>query len=233
MFLKDLKYGDFILSSNGKYQPYLLSPHSNPSKPTRFIQIYTDDAKNTVPLEVTPGHMVFLHDKNVPVQAGKIKVGDVLVGVTGPKTVTKLNSSITRNGFYNALTGDGTLIVDGILASSNTALNEEGEEYVNFGPFKVHVHTLVSSIGAPLVQLGCSKVSSFFCKTQVDDGSGGTLNVLISSGRFILSLPAVLQSIIFPALAALAAIVIVLFYLAIGLATQKLAQQFEKKVKVA
>jgi len=237
MLLKDVKFGDSILASAGKFQPFLFSPHSNPSKPTHFLQIYTDDA---VPLEVTPGHMVFLYGKNLPIQARNIKAGDILVGIDNvPKAVVKV-SSVTRTGFYNALTKDATLYVDGLLASSNSALNEEGDELIQFGPFLVHVHTLVRRLGAPLNNALCNNVNSFFCETQVDDGSGGTFNILIGAANTILTLPWMLHGLIFPMYAALAAAGLLGYYvvLASGMIAvlggiQYLAFKLKKKVKAA
>ena len=209
MLLKDLQFGDHVQAANGKYQPYVLSPHSSASKPTSFVQIHTDSSEN--PLEVTPGHMVFLHSKDLPVQANKVKVGDLMIGVDGLKTVSKIDM-VKRDGFYNVLTSDATLFVDGLLASSMTELNKEGKKHISFGPFQVHAHTFVSWL-TPLLHIGCNKIDSFYCETQVNDGSGGALNLVISSGRFILGLPQVLQAIIFPSLATMAAACILAYYL--------------------
>ena len=243
MPLKDLQFGDSILASDGKFQPYLFSPHSNPIEPTLFVQIYTDDngpkPKIAVPLEVSQGHLVFLYGYDVPVKAGNIKVGDVLVGIDNvPKKVIKV-SSVTRDGFYNALTRDATLFVDGLLASSTTVLSKEDDELVQFGPFQVHVHTLVSRLGAPLNNALCNKVNSFFCETQVDDGFGGSYNISIGAANVIVTLPLMLQGLIFPTYAALAAAGVLGYYIVVAsgmvavlLAIQYLAATLKKKVKV-
>ena len=85
IFLKDLEVGDSVLASNGKYQPFVFSIHSNPSKPTSFVQIYTDSNEDA-PFEATASHLVFLSGKDEPIQVGQVKVGDELVGVDGSKT---------------------------------------------------------------------------------------------------------------------------------------------------
>ena len=156
-----------------------------------------------------------------------------------PKAVTKV-SSIERVGFYNALTYDATLYVDGLLASSNSALNKEGDELIQFGPIQVHVHSIVKWVGAPLNNAMCLNVNSFFCETQVDDGSGGTLNILIGAANMILTLPLMRQALIFPMYAVLAAASMLGYYVvlcsslvAVMLGIQRITFKLKKKVKVA
>ena len=216
MLLKDLKEGDFVLARNGRYRPFLFSAHSNTSKPTHFVQLHTGSSENA-PLEATPDHLVLLYGNKVPIAASEVKVGDLLVGVNGPMAVTKI-SSVTRKGFYNALTSDATLFVDGVLSSSTSALQGKGDDqHVGFGLFKVHVHSLASRIAAPLIHFGCSKVNSFFCTTQVDDGSGGSSNVLIGSARAVLALSLPMQALIFTFFMATAATAMVCYYVALFL----------------
>ena len=115
---------------------------------------------------------MFLYGNKVPIAASKVRVGDLMVGVNDPMPVTKI-SSITCKGFYNALTSDATLFVDGVLASSTSTLQVKGDEqHARFGLFKTHVHALVSCVGAPSVHFGCSKVKSFLFTAHVDDGYG-------------------------------------------------------------
>ncbi len=177
--------------------------------------ITTDSSGGATPLEVTPNHLVFLFNRDKPIQAGHVKVGDVMIGVDGPKTVSEVKT-ITRDGFYSPLTGDATLFVNGILASSGSAESgtEDGFENVNFGPFKINLHSLSSWIAAPLMNIGCNLVNSFFCETQVEDGEGGSYNLMISSSLGILTFSPVLQAIIYPSIAALTVIGILTYVFA-------------------
>ena len=131
-----------------------------------------------------------------------------MVGVKGPKTVTKI-ASVDRDGFYNALTYDATLFVDGVLASSADAGKEK--EHINFGPFQVNMHTS-AQISAPVMHAVCTKLTSFFCKSQVDDGMGGIMNLWISNGNFIFTLPRVLQAIIYPSLISMGVMALLSYY---------------------
>ena len=165
-----------------------------------------DDA----PLEATPDHLVFVSGYDLPIPAGHVKVGDELVGVKGPKTVTKI-ASVDRDGFYNAFTYDATLFVDGVLASSVAGLTEKEKAQINFGPLQVHPHTS-AQIGAPVMHAVCTKLTSFFCKSQVDDGMGGIMNLWISNGNFIFTLPRVLQAIIYPSLISMGVMALLSYY---------------------
>lgn len=235
MLLKDLQVGDSVLASNGKYQPFVFSIHSNPSKPTSFVQIYTDSNQDA-PFEATRSHLVFVSGNDAPIQVGKVKVGDELVGIDGPKTVTKV-SDITRNGLYSPLTGDATLFVDGVLASSTSVY--QGNEHVSFGPFQVNIHTLASWIGAPVMQAVCTKMARFSCDTQVDDGFGGTLNVWMGISKSIFMLPRVVQAIVFPSIIVLHVIGLLSYYATlfglaalVGLGSIILKSKVKKNTKI-
>jgi len=57
-----------------------------------------------------------------------------------------------------------------------------------FDLFKVHFHTFMSHVGAPLMHSLCNNVDSKHCETQVDSayGEGGAMNILMGSGIVIL-----------------------------------------------
>lgn len=236
MFLKDLKQGDLLLSSGGEYRPFLFSSHSSTSKTTRFVQIHSTGSSlgDNAPIEATPNHLVFLHGKDAPIQAGRVKAGDLLVGTHGPRTVTKV-LSVTHKGFNNAFTSDATLFVDGVLASSVMAINDGGDIHVNFGMFKVHGHTLISRFGAPLIHALCSRVNSFYCDAQVEDGSGGTLNQLVASVSAAQTLSQTSQALVFSFYSAFGAILLISYYLSLilvpGAIVVGVVNSFQYKVK--
>ena len=112
MLLKDLKFGDSVLAANQVFQPFVLDMHSHSSKPTEFLQVHTEVSDNdpeTAPIELTPGHMIFVDGKDLPVSAGDVKLGDSLVGTSGPTKVTKI-TTVMRDGIFDTLTADGKTI---------------------------------------------------------------------------------------------------------------------------
>ena len=109
MLLKDLKFGDSVLAANQVFQPFVLDMHSHSSKPTEFLQLHTEVSDNdpkTAPIELTPDHMIFVDGKDLPVLAGDVKLGDSLVGTSGPTKVTKI-TTVMHDGLFDPLTADG------------------------------------------------------------------------------------------------------------------------------
>merc|ERR1712076_216758 len=89
----------------------------NPVKETNFVQIYSTGNDDS-PLEITKSHMMFIHGKKNPMPASSVKVGDLMQMANGSSsTVTKI-SSVTREGIWNPITTDGTIVVDGIVTST-------------------------------------------------------------------------------------------------------------------
>ena len=109
MLLKDLKFGDSVLAANQVFQPFVLDMHSHPSKPTEFLQLHTEVSDN----DSDTGHMIFVDGKDLPVLAGDVKLGDSLVGTSGPTKVTKI-TTVMRDGIFDTLTADGKTISPGL-----------------------------------------------------------------------------------------------------------------------
>jgi len=199
MLLKDLKQDDMILAANGTYRHFLFWMHTHISQITDFVQIYTSLLEDE-PLELTKNHLVFLHGKSVPIQAGNVKVGDMMVGLKGPKPVSKI-ATVTRKGFYNPLTSDATLMVNGLLTSSAAVHNDSEAQYL---------HTISKTVAA-LMQAGC-KINPFFCDTQVDV-EGDSKNVILHWIILVRTLPLVLQLPIFLSFFIVAVVWIVCYHL--------------------
>jgi len=218
MLVKDLKFGDSVLAANQVFQPFVLDQHSHPSTPTEFIQVHTklsDNDPKTSPIELTPGHLIFIEGKDMPIQASEVELGDSLVGTSGPTKVTNI-TKVMRDGIFTPLTGDATLYVDGVLASS--VGDNPGDEYLYFGPLKLHTHIFVSRVAAPLIRSLCNNVASKHCETHVDDGYGGKLNILINSGEVLLSKSPLIQGSGLLYLVAAGAISLFSYYAIMGLA---------------
>jgi len=117
--------------------------------------------------------MVYLHGKQNPVRADSLNVGDVLRGdhYTG-LTVTKI-SKVKRREQYAPLTPHGTIVVDGIVASSYISLQEQAREHIELGErgFEVAIsqRVMVHMFLSPL-RMYCLGLSSELCHTYDDDG---------------------------------------------------------------
>lgn len=119
--MKDLKLGDRVQTSSG-FQPVYSFGHHDLDSSTDFLRIHT---KKNTPLEITKDHLVFLQDQDTPVPAVSIKVGDRLHNNNKEGAVVTKIGSVHKQGLYAPLTASGTVIVDGILASSYITLQED------------------------------------------------------------------------------------------------------------
>jgi hypothetical protein len=150
--------------------------HFHHSRLTKFIQIHsTADGNNNKstdpPLEVTSMHMLFIvkssigdddnHDdvdasvrpthsllpSSDPVPAHYIKVGDIIQSITGPRLVTNI-ATVQRHGLYNPITTDGTIVVDGIIASTYSSYTGtshiEVPSFIDHSSSKEQSHHLLS-----------------------------------------------------------------------------------------
>ena len=85
--------------------------------------------------------MLFLTDKPYPIPAAQVHVGDDVKTMEGPHTVTHI-TKIIRNGFYNPLTIDGTIVVNGIITSSFSSLDDNEFVETSCALNRWHYHSL-------------------------------------------------------------------------------------------
>jgi trypsin len=124
--MKDAKVGDMVkTTSDNTFEPLYAFGHHDEGREGIFLKIATES--NT--LEVTGAHLVYLAGKPHPVRADSIKVGDELQAANGSNAVVKDIGSVVKAGLYAPLVPSGRLWVDGVLASSYIALQEEDAEY--------------------------------------------------------------------------------------------------------
>jgi len=131
--MKDVRVGDRVLTASGQYQQIYTINHMHGSKPTKYVQIQST-LEDEEPLELTGMHMVFVEHSKVPIPAAKVKIGDSVRTKKGEfHKVTKV-TTVTRNGLYSPQTTDGTIVVNGVIAS--TYCSFLGSEYIEFGGYQ-------------------------------------------------------------------------------------------------
>ena len=164
--MKDLKIGARVLTSSGLYEPVYAFGHKNPVKEAEFLQLKTSESI----LEMTGAHLVFLADKTNPARADSVKVGDVLrSGESGVK-VQKI-ISVKRKGIYSPLTPGGTVVVDGIVASTYLSLQKGSSEHVqmqggiNTFSYQDFLHMALSPF-----RMFAMGISSKLANVYTDDG---------------------------------------------------------------
>lgn len=166
--MKNVHVGDRILTASGKFQTLYAFGHYDEMIIASFLQIHTENM--TKPLEVSTKHLIYVKDptggQSAPRAAGDIQVGDILQanGLISGSRVRKIQT-VKRTGMYAPFTTDGTLVVDGIVASSYVFLSElESNSWL-----KNNIAT-VSHLAVTPIRLWCTYISNRSCSDYNDDG---------------------------------------------------------------
>jgi Hint module len=137
--MKELQINDQVLVGSDKnnnrpiYEPIYGFGHHEKNTPHEYLQIHTAAQKE--PLEMSAAHLLYVEGKEHPVRADSIQKGDILILQTlhSPATsvmVTKV-TWVVRNGAYMPLTKSGSIVVNGILASSYVSIMKDAPEIVS------------------------------------------------------------------------------------------------------
>ncbi len=126
VMMRNLKLGDKVLVQSGKYEPIYSFAHHAQDVTNQYIKLETSDSS----LEVSKDHLVFVEGgRSVP--ASSIKVGDKLQLAHGELSSVVTISLSTKQGAYAPFTASGTVVVDGVTASSFVSL--QGSENLTIG----------------------------------------------------------------------------------------------------
>lgn len=116
--MTDLKIGDHVLAMDGKFVPVYAFINQVFDVERDYVRIHTN--ATSVPLDITEDHFLYLYDQqDAPVVPSALKKGDVLLGATSmePLKIIKIET-LTNKGYFSPLTTDGTIAVNGIMASN-------------------------------------------------------------------------------------------------------------------
>jgi hypothetical protein len=123
--MKDLKIGDKVLTKANEFETVYSFGHRHETTKAIYLQIHTDDQSNDA-LELSADHMVFIQ-KNHAVPAASLKEGNTLLLPDGQLTTIQRIQKVKRYGAYAPFTFSGSVVVNGIVASSFVALQEKSE----------------------------------------------------------------------------------------------------------
>ncbi|KAK6186132.1 hypothetical protein SNE40_008229 [Patella caerulea] len=130
VYIESLKVGDevLVIFGDGKlgYSEVWCMAHEDADKETEFLELRTPNRE----IHISPRHFIAVKKDDVEldmVMANKIKIGDFLVvcdvnvdadseGTITNEPVVSIET-IQGKGIYNPFTKEGTLLVNGILAS--------------------------------------------------------------------------------------------------------------------
>ena len=120
--MEDLLIGDEILTVNAQqqllYNPVIAFLDQGHLSPSEFIEIETENNRK---LQLTPSHLIFTSESSKPVYASNVTPGSYVFTLdfndsVQPSKVTQVGT-VTAVGKFAPLTAEGTILVDGILAS--------------------------------------------------------------------------------------------------------------------
>jgi hypothetical protein len=169
--MKNLQVGDYVLTGSDSYQPVYAFGHYRPSKEAEFLQFHFGGDKQRK-LEMTGEHLVYMKGKKHPVRADSVKVGDAFQEIwSGDDKTVQTIEKVLKTGLYAPLTVDGTLIVDGIKASSYIGIQQDKNDYVKLqGDISVmSVQDFVHFTLSPM-RLLCMGTSLDSCQSYNEDG---------------------------------------------------------------
>jgi len=162
--MQDLVPGDKVLTASGEHKTMFSMNHYHQTKTTVFLRIQTD-LEMERPLELSPNHMVFVEAaKKHPVPAASVNIGDKIWSADdGLREVVDIET-VVREGLYNPLTMDGTIVVDGIVASTYTSYT--GSVHLKIGETNVvSFHALMDMAIAPY-RIMCTGISLSLCNNH-------------------------------------------------------------------
>jgi hypothetical protein len=121
VLMRNLRLGDEILVSDNKYERVYSFGHRHETIKTDYLQLYTSES---APLEISGDHMVIVEDGRA-VPASTVQVGDKLQALAGGIAV-EINTikNVARLGAFAPFTPSGTIVVNGVVASSFVAFQD-------------------------------------------------------------------------------------------------------------
>mmetsp|Transcript_16717 Transcript_16717/g.25255 ORF Transcript_16717/g.25255 Transcript_16717/m.25255 type:complete len:336 (+) Transcript_16717:83-1090(+) len=127
--MKDLRIGDRVMVSNGKYEPIYTFGHFDESvNNADFIQIRTSTSSG---LEMTPDHLIFKEGNEV-VPASNLVLGDKLMMGSGLTEEVVSIKKTKRLGIFAPFTPSGMIVTNGVQ-SSCFATVQGGNSKVSLG----------------------------------------------------------------------------------------------------
>ena len=129
--MEDLKIGDEVLTMNANgqllYSPVIAFLDRVHSAMFEYIEIETENKHR---LQLTSSHLTFTNESNKPLYASGVQIGDYMFTAVDFNDSVELSKvtqvdTVSAVGKYAPLTAEGTVIVDGILASCYADVNAE------------------------------------------------------------------------------------------------------------
>ena len=163
--MEELKIGDSVLTQSATgdliYSKVIMFMDSKPSAVVdNYVEIETDNPKRK--MQLTRKHLIIIKSENKmnfeTTFAEKVKPGDYVKVLSANGTVmvaTKVKKvSLQRNyGAFAPLTAEGTILVNGIMASCYALTEDQNIAHLSFLPWRV-VYGLANQYSHNDIQIG-------------------------------------------------------------------------------
>jgi len=119
--IDQINIGDKILANDrGTYDTVYSWSHFQPNKQAEFLQLTAKASNQTVTVELSDDHMVFVNNRAIP--ASQVQLGDSLHLKSGMLANVTTIETVLRMGQFAPLTTSGTIIVNDVLSSVYVSL---------------------------------------------------------------------------------------------------------------
>jgi len=166
ILMSDLRLGDEVLTRSGRFEQVYSFGHFSSSEQAEFLAIHTSVSV----MELSPNHMVFVVTESGPraVPASQVQPHSRLILADDTVVTVREIRNVTRVGVYAPFTLSGTIVVNGIVASSFVAFQNSSFLFVGGIPtftFQWLAHTF-ETVHRLVFKMG-------FCPTENYDTATG------------------------------------------------------------
>ena len=164
VLMRNVKLGDKVLVTGGKYEPVYSFGHHSEHAEHRYLKLVA----HGIALEISKDHLVFVEGERA-IPASSVKIGDKLLLADGGLASVEAIKVSTRHGAYAPFTASGTVVVNGVTASSFISL--QGSENLKIGSVDTGLsyHFLSHAFEMPH-RMWCQHVSACSAETYTPSG---------------------------------------------------------------
>lgn len=135
--MSQLSIGDLVRVSSDDYSPVFMFTHRLTSTPYDFVRITTESGAS---IALTRSH--YLHVDATLKAARDVAIGDQLTLADGSRSVVATIAMERSIGLYNPQTVHGSIVVDGVLASTYTRTVAPGAAHSLLAPLRMLYNAL-------------------------------------------------------------------------------------------
>ena len=183
--MSDLQLGDDILvDHNDNFEPVYSFGHRSETEVAEYLLLYPSM------LEVSSDHMVFVETKGA-IPASMVQVGDKLVGGASVSTITR----VTRHGVFAPFTPSGTIVVNGVLASSYVSFQESNVLKIGSIAMPISYHWMAHRFHLPH-RIWCYHLKRCETEEYTETGISKWVHTPLRMTQWLLAQPPILMVVL-------------------------------------